>query len=462
MKIQHWAIICIIIVLPISIICRNVISKKNLLLRDETRYNNIVDNATYDAISQIVEVSEELGYGKNIPITHAVADAAVDRFFNTLCVNFNMPIGRELAESYFCQYIPAIIIVGYDGLYVYSYEPNSEGYEYVLKPKIPYAYTYEKNGKKVVINFTLDNYVTLYFKDMSFLVGMPDETGNMDGTHVISGYVGEFLDIDQNGVDDLNDMVSEKGVLVEWDGKNVESKYTENDDPFGIEYIEAGINGTDKIEYLMNQVPSFTDNLSYILKQLDEASYDIAGEFNFLCSDDTNQDYEYDINREVTNEASEFHALRRETIINLIRAVMKEEFNEHNVYADIIGLTYDFNIPDIAREQWNNTIDDISVLAFMQGMPMGGDTYYNNYSLGGSRIVQANYLYAETVNGHRVYHKHYCPLIPKNKDGSIRYSDGTDFPNEDFPDRMTSGIQEIFINADHAREANYYVCSECM
>ena len=61
MKIQHWAIIFIIIILPFSIICRNTISKKNLLLRDETRINNIIDNATYDAVSQIIEISEELG-----------------------------------------------------------------------------------------------------------------------------------------------------------------------------------------------------------------------------------------------------------------------------------------------------------------------------------------------------------------------------------------------------------------
>lgn len=194
MKIQHWAIIFIIIVVPLSIICRNTISKKNLNLRDETRYNNVIDNATYDAVSQILEISEELGYGKNIPITKNVAMASINRFFNTLCVNFNLPDNIENAKSYFGQYIPAIIIVGYDGLYVYSCEDTENGYEFILKPKIPYAYTYEKNGEKFVFNFTLDNYVTIYFSDDKFLENAPDSNGNpMPATYSLSGYVRKFF-----------------------------------------------------------------------------------------------------------------------------------------------------------------------------------------------------------------------------------------------------------------------------
>lgn len=190
MKIQHWAIIFIIIMLPLSIICRNTISKKNLNLRDETRYNNVIDNATYDAVSQIVEISEELGYGKNIPITEGVAMSAINRFFSTLCVNFNLPDNLENAKAYFGQYVPAIIIVGYDGLYIYSCEDTENGYDFKLKPKIPYACTYEKNGKKYIINFTLDNYISIYFPSDTFLDDAPDINGNpMEPTHVLSGYV---------------------------------------------------------------------------------------------------------------------------------------------------------------------------------------------------------------------------------------------------------------------------------
>ncbi|MBO5141587.1 MAG: hypothetical protein J6C46_01080 [Clostridia bacterium] len=490
MKIQHWAIIFVIIILPISIICRNVISKKNLLLRDETRYNNIIDNATYDAVAQIVEVSEGLGYGKNVPITQGVANAAIDRFFNTLSVNFNLPTGREYAESYFCQYIPAIIIVGYDGLYIYSYEPTASGYEFVLKPKIPYATKYKIGDKQedyVTVNFTLDNYVKIYFPDDVFLKNVPDENGKVDedGTHILEGYVADVNDVDRNGIRD--------------DAQGL-------DDPF---YI-SGYEDAAKEEYIVNTVPMLTDNLSYVLKNwaaqgnnASEGSRNTAMDLGIFYNtytyrdkrDDVektfsaDQDYIYDADGKVAVEASEFNLLRRETIINLITSVMKEEFNEHNMYVDTLGITYDFNIPDIAREIWNNTIDDVSVLAFMQGMPVGADSYYNNYSLGGARIVQASYLYGETVKDekgdiHHIYHKDYCRLIPRDENGYIIYDDDikkdndgkvvygdSAFHNYYSPDgkiRKTTYIEEVFINEDHAHgtdntmKQEYFICSECM
>jgi len=475
MKIQHWAIIFIIIILPISIICRNVISKKNWLLRDETRYNNIIDNATYDAVAQIVEVSEELEYGKNIPMTYGVANAAIDRFFNTLSVNFNMPIGREKAEAYFCQYIPAIVIVGYDGLFVYSYEETEKGYDFTLKPKIPYAYTYRipNSRKSVTVNFTLDNYVTLYFSDDEFLVGAPDANGIPDdgGTHVLEGYVGEFLDVDQNGIDDLKDFYdTETGLLIAV--PEDKEQYVDNDDPYGLNVYQDNV---ERRKYILNTLPMYTDNISYILKQLFESgridSSNPARGLDIFYEDGAKQDYVYDDDGNTIIEASDFNTLRRETIIGLITSVLKEEFNQHNDYADSLGVTYNFNLPEIGRDQWNNTIDDISVLAFFQGMPMGADYYYNNYSLGGARIVKANYLYAETVKGwdgedHKVYHKFYCPLIPRDTNDNFKYSTGeSKFENGTFPNgtaRMTTGVEQIFINSNHAKKAGYSVCSECM
>lgn len=487
MKIQHWAIIFIIIILPFSIICRNTISKKNILLRDETRINNVIDNATYDAVSQIIEISEELGYGKNIPITKGVADAAIDRFFNTLSVNFNLPIGREKAEAYFSPYIPAIIIVGYDGLYIYSYEETNKGYEFTLKPKIPYSceYTLPGTSKTIIINFTLDNYVSIYFQNDTFLVNAPFNNEGTElytnGTHELSGYIGEFLDVDSNGIDDLNDYMTEDGNIISC--PEGYEQYVGNDDPYGIQ--SYGYRTPAQVSYIKNTVPMFTDNLSYILKEWAKtgsgASPNTATYLSILTDDDANVDYIYNDDGDITQYASEFHQLRRETIVNLITSVLREEFNQHNDYTDSLGLTYEFNVPDIGRDQWNNTINDISVLAFFQGMPIGMDSYYNNYSLGGTRIVQSSYLYAERVKDssgavHRVYHKEYCRYVPKNADGSIMYGDasGNDFKEVTFSDgtkRVTTGVEQIFVNTTHARRGNdgikgtaddYYVCSHCM
>lgn len=55
MKLIHWAIIFIIIILPFSLICRNNINNRFMALKDEVRINNAVDTATQDAADLLAE-----------------------------------------------------------------------------------------------------------------------------------------------------------------------------------------------------------------------------------------------------------------------------------------------------------------------------------------------------------------------------------------------------------------------
>ena len=549
MKIQHWAIIFIIIILPFSVIARNTIQKKAALLKDETKYNNIVDNATYDAVNQLMELSNLDMEGKNLPISRGVANATIDRFFNTLAVNFNLPIIKSStddsissAKSYFAQYIPAIVIVGYDGLYVYSYEENDKGYEYVLKPKIPYAYQYKtETGINLTINFTLDNYVKIYFPyGTKFSQGLPDADGYTGGVNYIEGYVGEFLDYDNDGIDDWHNSYDPATYKC---SPNENNTYNDDDDPFNIlklgnYYGAISNNANDRMNYIMRQLPTSTKNLSYILAELylnsagsmktlmgetlksfgynlgdfsgiGETPYtDLNGipgyrrtNLKKIHLDSINKDYIFDDEGNIIQEASSFHQIRRETIIGTIQEVLKQEFNEHNRFTELMGITYDFAIPDIGRDQWNNTVDDVSILAFIQGIPMGYDSYYNNFSLGGARIIKSENYYAETVKDldrdpsgavHRVYHKSYCPLIPKDSNGNIIIADNdvlsdkqntsnaskfkylSDYLGHTLTGherRMTRGVEGVYNNEADAYEPldyqydkkpRYYACSECM
>lgn len=124
MKLTHWAIIFIIIVVPFSLICRNLINTKFSVIKDEIRINNVIDSATQDAIDQVIELSDEFGLGKNISLTPSVINASINTFFNTMTVNFNLPYNQK-TKNYFESYIPAILIIGYDGLYIYSAEETN-------------------------------------------------------------------------------------------------------------------------------------------------------------------------------------------------------------------------------------------------------------------------------------------------------------------------------------------------
>lgn len=407
MKIVHWSIIFIAIILPFSIICRTTIQQKILVLQDQTTINNALDNATYDAVGQIIEVSEELGYGKNIPITKNVAEAAIDRFFQSLAVNFNLPSNIDVSKEYFGQYIPVILIVGYDGVFVYSYELTDEGYKYVMKPKIPYAYTISEShtnpNLRHVINFTLGNDIKMYIPALDLY------------------FAGTLSDKNQTELD----ISTLESALV---------NYTSL--PKKREFIE---------KYLARS----TANASLVLYAIEEYFGGTAGNIPDYLFDRNNlnkilEDYEYNEKGLVIRDASDFHKLRRDVIINLITSILSEEVNEHNTYADLIGVTYNFNIPNIGKDQWNNTIDDISILAFFQGMPIGTDSYYNNYSLGGARIVQANYFYATDRDGKKLYHKHNCPVML----GANNTLDDEDY-------------DRIFIRVKDANEEGFYACKEC-
>ena len=145
MKIQHYAIIFIIIILPFSIICKNKVDKKIDVLNEQTRINNALDTATSDAVDTLIELNDEfyaLYDGKTLDVTPAIAKEGIKSFFKTLAVNNTLPFTADenYAENYFSPYIPAIVIVAYDGFYIYSVDDDGGEYKYVLSPKIPYAY----------------------------------------------------------------------------------------------------------------------------------------------------------------------------------------------------------------------------------------------------------------------------------------------------------------------------------
>lgn len=404
MKIQHYAIIFIIIILPFSIICKNKVDKKIDVLNEQTRINNALDTATSDAVDTLIELNDEfyaLSDGKTIDVTPTIAKEGIKSFFNTLAVNYTLPFtaDEKYAENYFSPYIPAIVVVAYDGFYIYSIEENGGTYEYVLSPKIPYAY--EENG--YIINFTLGNAIKLYAKN---------------------------------------------GVLYEGEFKNAHINDTEVIDEYD---IYENILGSSTL----TKLPQLTTNMSLIVYALTQNTYfdDLP---DFLKSSNANvsmlQDYDDKHSDDGTNtpldysdDVSEFNIKRRSVIINTIVEVLNDKINNHNRYADMMGVTYDFYLPEIDDAEWINAVDDVSIMAFMQGLPTGTDTYYNSYALGASRIVEATYIYG---TADKKYHLSRCPLL------------NGEFDADGFP--IDGGaVKEMFLNKIDAAKEGYNPCLVC-
>lgn len=404
MKIQHYAIIFIIIILPFSIICKNKVDKKIDVLSEQTRINNALDTATSDAVDTLIELNDEfyaLYDGKTLDVTPAIAKEGIKSFFNTLAVNNTLPFTADenYAENYFSPYIPAIVVVAYDGFYIYSVEDDGGEYKYVLSPKIPYAY--EEDG--YIINFTLGNAIKLYAKN---------------------------------------------GVLYEGEFKNAHINDTEVIDEYDI--YENILGGST-----LTKLPQLTTNMSLIVYALTQNTYfdDLP---DFLKSSNANvsmlQDYDDKHSDDGSNtpldysdDVSEFNIKRRSVIISTMVKVLNEKINNHNRYADMMGITYDFYLPEIDDAEWINAVDDVSIMAFMQGMPTSTDTYYNSYALGASRIVEATYIYG---TGDKKYHTSRCPLLNGQFD-----ADG--FPKDG------GLVKEMFLNKIDAAKGGYNPCMVC-
>ena len=380
MKIIHWSVIFIFIIIPFSLVCRNIINNRFVALKDEVRINNAIDTATHDAVDFLIELAE-INEGKKIELNDAICEATINQFFNTMCVNYNLPNNDE-SKFYLQTYIPAVIIVGYDGFYIYSAEETTDGVKHVLKPKVPYSY---EDSYGNIINFTLDNHVSVYMKDKGYT------------------YSGELYDVGSEKY--LNDVAELKDI---------------------------------DIDYL----PYLTDDLTVIFQRLHDKTT-VGFDEGILLNGKPSQDYKYDSDGVLIGDAGAFHKKRREVITNLLVAALEEEVSQHNSFAQLLGVDYTFDIPDISRDEWINAIDDISVMSFIQGMPVGIDQHYNNYALGGSRITEGNYFYGGK-DGH--YHREGCPLISSG--------DEADY----------SKINDIFVNKQSAAmygNGAYTWCTVC-
>ncbi|QNR65216.1 hypothetical protein IAQ67_14970 [Paenibacillus peoriae] len=113
------------------------------------------------------------------------------------------------------------------------------------------------------------------------------------------------------------------------------------------------------------------------------------------------------------NDPELFDQVRRTTIINVVQKNLEHYINAYNVYARNLGITYRFTLPRVDQEEWNNTVNDVGILSFIQGVPVGLN-YYNSYALGGSRLVKQAVIYGYLRDGIKVYFResdHYSGVI---------------------------------------------------
>ena len=246
MKYQNFAIIFVIIVLPLSMVLSYYIQNQTDTLVLQTTYQTKLNDSTYDAIAayQINSLNTQRVAGESIK---SYVLASVNTFFTTLATNFGM---SSASKTKLQNYVPAILFTTYDGYYIYSptkmpqvainiedgvtvttkekdvvyAEKNSNEdkyrvdnstatqiskskssnlpggftidsndakieYNYMVKPFVYYSAQYTSNNYNVIASYTLDNYVTVYGQNQNIVDSpeLPNDTNKTIFTK--SGYL---------------------------------------------------------------------------------------------------------------------------------------------------------------------------------------------------------------------------------------------------------------------------------
>ncbi len=299
MKITDFAIIFILLFLPFGVVSDLRVQNQREVQQLEMKYTSALRTAVQDAgvvLSQNERQEREAGYGSD-KFFRVDKEEALHTFLHTLFLNMGID-GDTVAQRALLDYMPALMILDYDGYYVFASVTYTDKHGQAVQgpkwsEKKPYAYV-DSAGNSV--GFTLDNYVHAY------------------------------------------------------DARNHR----------WIEGFQKELQGQTTISLL--------------------------------------------------NDPEAFEQVRRSTIVHSIQEDLGRLINLHNEKAAHNGISYTFTLPLISQEEWYNTVDDVGLMAFIQGIPVG-DRYYNNYGFGGGRVVRKQAMIGgvEPDTGMKYFYRDSCP-----------------------------------------------------
>lgn len=428
MKIQSLAVIFIIIILPISMILTAYTKSQMQTLNLQITYDSRLKNATYDAIKafQLNTVNSSTSDLANSKLRDI--EASVNTFFNSVSKNFNM---EGYNSDILKEYVPALVYTMYDGYYIYSpftnklddtkdkqnpYDENSdslvsdkdilgdiENNPYVtytdgqrvseLKPYIYYSCRYSRGDLNVVINYSLDNYIAVRGKkgnqsiNISGYVINPDNINNVSDNSV--SYRGTTINSEQlmeeyigpidNANTNLYQYIKINGV------KYYKYKDIDNTEGWfsllnGERYRQDDMN----IQANSSAVKYYTEAKDFMTKLqnfgiLELKASDVTNSNGEKISDFKNDDYYiFSSDKKSAEEPdSNFNQHRLAVIRYSIERNLSIAIANYNNYS---GITADFQMPNLAEDEWDKILNNVSLISFLQGLNIGGKIY-NGYSI---------------------------------------------------------------------------------
>ena len=194
MKLQHLAVIFILIIMPISMVISTYVNNLIDVSNKEAQYDTVLMNSTYDAVRayQINTLHNNFSSVNSSKVRDI--ETSINSFFNSMASGLST---KGYSKNDLEHYVPSILVTLYDGFYTYGpfenytdvqdgkaiynqKRTNVKSTEYGLKPYKFYTCEYKgtsniksdeekykdyKNKEyHLFINYTLDNYINVYGK----------------------------------------------------------------------------------------------------------------------------------------------------------------------------------------------------------------------------------------------------------------------------------------------------------
>ena len=490
MKLQYLAVIFVIIILPISMVMSSYIQNQIDTITLQTLYKTKLDNSTYDALKafQINSVNNKYSSISNSKIRDI--EASINTFYNSM--KTSMVSSKEDVQSF----IPAILFTLYDGYYIYSsYDnivqvkkaedetiekittENNRNYQYGLRPYIYYSCKYNLNGKTIIVNYTLDNEITVYgdfgngYETKSGYLIDPSKVTEINDSNKTLKYDGTLIEpetLTEHLITVNDDETTTEGdyTYIVYNNKKVYKETTRSDNNNRTQYFwydnykktylageqanlktyidnnKVGFRSISAYEYY-KEAKKFSewvnDKLGSIT-QKDVIKTDESG--NNTIGNDTNYLSENTGNSKifVTSGNVENDPMLSNSIFNNHRIAVIRKSIETNLTTAIAnyntqsGSNYEYVMPVINDTDWYKIVNNVSIASFMQGIPIG-QKYFNNYSVitntKNEEVInsQSMYILERTNGGDLEYHQVGCgKLLEKVKKAK---ADGT-FDNKQF------------------------------
>lgn len=524
MRIQDLAIVFLIIILPISIILAAYTQYQIQTINTQTLYDNKLSSATYDAIRafQINTGENKLSDLNNSRVRDL--EASVSTFRNSVMSTFALDgYSQDDLNSYipalvYTLYDGFYIYSPYKNMnYRYETQKNPNGTDktdskenvlydkekpkdgngdniYGLKPYVSYSCRYRKGDNiDVIITYALDNHITVqgmigneYVNRDGYLIDNIDisDTGEVtyNGVEIKTEQLKEhiplydnsttysyiklqgmkfYLDKKQQGKEKVIARLNENTLTVQCENAKDSDTYEkyrefiEEKNTLAKDYYKDAYNFT---EWFKNE--SGLVNLTY------DDAYDTVvdedGTVNsgkkvwegnttpiFQFSDSTGPNIE--------NELSSFNQHRLAVIRHKIEVNLAIAIANYNNYS---GANNVFQMPDLKENEWDYIIHNISLISFLQGLPIGGKLY-NGYSIVTNSeseevVLEQNiYILCEDEN----HKKEYCRIGDRNisNNGTLTIAVGNYAQDVGSAGRLNLDFRrDVITNNDSGRTFYYY------